>query len=96
MAGNYTLFNRCLTFFPVIHTTDSKHGSSDHLSYKTNRMIGLLFISSGDTDSVVPLTATRYSIDALGLPTVVSWYPWYDKKGVSFIIPPKSQPAFLI
>ncbi|KAG0517506.1 hypothetical protein BDA96_09G094800, partial [Sorghum bicolor] len=32
----------------------------------------------GDTDSVVPLTATRYSIDALDLPTVVSWYPWYD------------------
>uniref|UniRef100_A0A0D9ZWH6 Carboxypeptidase n=1 Tax=Oryza glumipatula TaxID=40148 RepID=A0A0D9ZWH6_9ORYZ len=33
---------------------------------------------SGDTDAVVPLTATRYSIDALGLPTTVSWYPWYD------------------
>ncbi|EEC78874.1 hypothetical protein OsI_19232 [Oryza sativa Indica Group] len=38
----------------------------------------LLFIGSGDTDAVVPLTATRYSIDALGLPTTVSWYPWYD------------------
>ncbi|XP_066361127.1 serine carboxypeptidase II-1-like [Miscanthus floridulus] len=35
-------------------------------------------IFSGDTDSVVPLTATRYSIDALDLPTVASWYPWYD------------------
>uniref|UniRef100_A0A7N1A671 Carboxypeptidase n=1 Tax=Kalanchoe fedtschenkoi TaxID=63787 RepID=A0A7N1A671_KALFE len=40
------------------------------------------FSSSGDTDSVVPLTATRYSIDALKLPTVTNWYPWYDNKRV--------------
>uniref|UniRef100_A0A0E0HE26 carboxypeptidase D n=1 Tax=Oryza nivara TaxID=4536 RepID=A0A0E0HE26_ORYNI len=37
-----------------------------------------IWVFSGDTDAVVPLTATRYSIDALGLPTTVSWYPWYD------------------
>ncbi|KAE9464174.1 hypothetical protein C3L33_03918, partial [Rhododendron williamsianum] len=28
--------------------------------------------------AVVPLTATRYSIDALKLPTITNWYPWYD------------------
>ncbi|KAL4189151.1 hypothetical protein AMTRI_Chr08g205550 [Amborella trichopoda] len=33
---------------------------------------------SGDTDSVVPVTATRYSLDALKLPTLTNWYPWYD------------------
>jgi len=38
---------------------------------------------SGDADSVVPLTATRYSIDALFLPTVTNWYPWYDDEEVS-------------
>lgn len=38
---------------------------------------------SGDTDAVVPLSATRYSIDALKLPTVSNWYPWYDKGKVS-------------
>lgn len=38
---------------------------------------------SGDTDSVVPVTATRYSIDALKLPTVSKWYPWYDNGKVS-------------
>jgi hypothetical protein len=38
---------------------------------------------SGDADSVVPLTATRYSIDALSLPTVTNWYPWYDNGEVS-------------
>ncbi|TVU18521.1 hypothetical protein EJB05_34625 [Eragrostis curvula] len=38
--------------------------------------------ASGDTDAVVPLTSTRYSIDALGLPTMASWYPWYDNKQV--------------
>ncbi|KAF0927133.1 hypothetical protein E2562_030580 [Oryza meyeriana var. granulata] len=37
-----------------------------------------IWVFSGDTDAVVPLTATRYSIDALGLPTTISWYPWYD------------------
>ncbi|RCV18375.1 hypothetical protein SETIT_3G296200v2 [Setaria italica] len=51
--------------------------------YKELIAAGLrIWVYSGDTDSVVPLTATRYSIDALGLPTVVSWYPWYDKKEV--------------
>nr|CAB3476187.1 unnamed protein product [Digitaria exilis] len=37
-----------------------------------------IWVFSGDADSVVPLTATRYSIDALSLPTVSNWYPWYD------------------
>lgn len=37
-----------------------------------------VWVFSGDTDSVVPLTATRYSIDALKLPTIINWYPWYD------------------
>ncbi|KAJ6818739.1 serine carboxypeptidase-like 27 [Iris pallida] len=37
-----------------------------------------VWVFSGDTDSVVPLTGTRYSIDALNLTTISSWYPWYD------------------
>ncbi|KAL5711404.1 Serine carboxypeptidase-like 27 [Ranunculus cassubicifolius] len=37
-----------------------------------------IWVFSGDTDAVVPLTATRYSIDALKLPTLINWYPWYD------------------
>lgn len=40
-------------------------------------------LSSGDTDAVVPVTATRYSIDALKLPTVTNWHPWYDNGKVS-------------
>ncbi|OWM70172.1 hypothetical protein CDL15_Pgr026022 [Punica granatum] len=50
---------------------------------------------SGDTDAVVPLTASRYSIDALKLPTLTNWYPWYDNgkvggwsqiyKGLTFV-----------
>lgn len=49
--------------------------------YKELIAAGLrIWVFSGDTDAVVPLTATRYSIDALNLPTVVSWYPWYDAK----------------
>ncbi|WVZ72359.1 hypothetical protein U9M48_020832 [Paspalum notatum var. saurae] len=38
-----------------------------------------IWVFSGDADSVVPITATRYSIDALSLPTVTNWYPWYDE-----------------
>ncbi|GFY84563.1 serine carboxypeptidase-like 27 [Actinidia rufa] len=37
-----------------------------------------IWVFSGDTDAVVPVTATRYSVDALKLPTITSWYPWYD------------------
>uniref|UniRef100_A0A0A8XWN2 carboxypeptidase D n=1 Tax=Arundo donax TaxID=35708 RepID=A0A0A8XWN2_ARUDO len=51
--------------------------------YKELIAAGLkIWVFSGDTDSVVPLTVTRYSIDALGLPTYLSWYPWYDNKEV--------------
>ncbi|XP_072961075.1 serine carboxypeptidase II-1-like [Typha angustifolia] len=37
-----------------------------------------IWVFSGDTDSVVPLTATRYSLDALNLTTLNKWSPWYD------------------
>ncbi|KAI4335518.1 hypothetical protein L6164_014156 [Bauhinia variegata] len=37
-----------------------------------------IWVFSGDTDAVLPVTSTRYSIDALELPTVSPWRPWYD------------------
>lgn len=37
-----------------------------------------IWIFSGDTDAVIPVTSTRYSIDALKLPTTTPWHPWYD------------------
>ncbi|KAH8497262.1 hypothetical protein H0E87_019808 [Populus deltoides] len=47
--------------------------------YKELIAAGLrIWVYSGDTDAVVPVTATRYSIDALKLPTIINWYPWYD------------------
>ena len=50
------------------------------------RQFFLMFLSfsflphfdSGDTDAVIPVTSTRYSIDALKLPTVRPWRAWYD------------------
>lgn len=42
-----------------------------------------LLLCSGDVDSVVPVTATRYAIAQLKLATKVAWYPWYVKKQVS-------------
>ncbi|KAL2455853.1 Serine carboxypeptidase-like 29 [Abeliophyllum distichum] len=37
-----------------------------------------IWIFSGDTDAVIPVTSTRYSIDALKLPTTSPWRAWYD------------------
>ncbi|PHT37572.1 Serine carboxypeptidase II-2 [Capsicum baccatum] len=37
-----------------------------------------IWVFSGDTDSVIPVTSTRYSIDALKLPTIAPWRAWYD------------------
>nr|GLL31875.1 serine carboxypeptidase II-2-like [Ipomoea trifida] len=36
------------------------------------------WVLSGDTDAVIPITSTRYSIDALHLPTVGPWRAWDD------------------
>lgn len=41
---------------------------------------------SGDVDSVVPVTATRFSLAELRLTTKIPWYPWYVKKQVCFLI----------
>lgn len=40
-----------------------------------------IWIVSGDTDAIIPLTATRYSINALKLDTYGYWYAWVDDKG---------------
>ncbi|XP_068649345.1 serine carboxypeptidase II-2-like [Aristolochia californica] len=37
-----------------------------------------IWMFSGDTDAVIPVTSTRYSIKALKLPTVSPWRAWYD------------------
>ncbi|CAL5333694.1 unnamed protein product [Camellia sinensis] len=36
---------------------------------------------SGDVDAVVPVTGTRYSIDALNLKVIKPWNPWSDDYG---------------
>ncbi|KAL1532191.1 Serine carboxypeptidase-like 27 [Salvia divinorum] len=41
-----------------------------------------IWVFNGDTDSVVPVASTRYSINALNLTTLSNWYPWYDNKKV--------------
>lgn len=37
-----------------------------------------VWVFSGDTDGVVPVTATRLTLNKLGLKTVQEWTPWYD------------------
>ncbi|KAL3520692.1 hypothetical protein ACH5RR_018841 [Cinchona calisaya] len=41
-----------------------------------------IWVFSGDTDAVLPLTATRYSLKALNLKNVTDWYAWYDNQKV--------------
>ncbi|KAL8209137.1 hypothetical protein R6Q57_008549 [Mikania cordata] len=41
-----------------------------------------IWVFSGDTDAVLPLTGTRYSIKALNLETLADWHAWYDKEKV--------------
>ncbi|KAH9770159.1 Carboxypeptidase [Citrus sinensis] len=47
-----------------------------------------IWMFSGDTDVVIPVTSARYSIDALNLPTVKPWRAWYDKGQVNYTTKP--------
>uniref|UniRef100_A0A9I9CIN1 Uncharacterized protein n=1 Tax=Cucumis melo TaxID=3656 RepID=A0A9I9CIN1_CUCME len=38
-----------------------------------------IWVFSGDTDAVLPITSTRYSVDALKLPVIGPWRAWYDE-----------------
>eukprot|EP00253_Pinus_taeda_P028220 PITA_28220 len=42
-----------------------------------------IWMFSGDTDAVIPVTSTRNSINALKLRTVTHWHPWYDNGQVA-------------
>lgn len=47
--------------------------------YKELIAAGLrIWVFSGDTDSVVPVTATRFSLSHLNLHVKRRWYPWYS------------------
>ncbi|KAH6791593.1 hypothetical protein C2S52_002070 [Perilla frutescens var. hirtella] len=48
--------------------------------YRSLMSSGLrILIYSGDADSVVSVTATRYSINELGLKVLKPWFPWFDE-----------------
>ncbi|KAG1326556.1 Serine carboxypeptidase 24 [Cocos nucifera] len=53
-------------------------------TYKKLIRAGLrIWVFSGDTDSVVPVTATRFSINHLNLTVNIPWYPWYIGRQVA-------------
>ncbi|OUZ99792.1 Peptidase S10 [Macleaya cordata] len=41
-----------------------------------------VWLYSGDTDGMVPITSTRYAIYNLGTPVKTRWYPWYAQDEV--------------
>lgn len=42
-----------------------------------------IWVFSGDTDGRIPVTATRYTLNKLGLNTIEEWTPWYHGKQVA-------------
>lgn len=42
-----------------------------------------VWIFSGDMDGRIPVLSTRYSVEALNLPTEIDWSPWYHKQQVA-------------
>ncbi|KAF9682027.1 hypothetical protein SADUNF_Sadunf05G0065500 [Salix dunnii] len=42
-----------------------------------------IWVYSGDTDGRIPVTATRYTLNKLGLKTIEEWTPWYQGKQVA-------------
>ncbi|CAN1798581.1 Serine carboxypeptidase-like 28 [Linum perenne] len=38
-----------------------------------------IWVFSGDADAILPVTATRHSIRALNLRTIINWSAWYDE-----------------
>ncbi|KAL9841790.1 putative serine carboxypeptidase-like 23 [Arabidopsis thaliana] len=51
--------------------------------YKELTAAGLrIWVFSGDTDAVVPVTGTRLALSKLNLPVKTPWYPWYSEKQV--------------
>uniref|UniRef100_A0A6N2LYM9 Carboxypeptidase n=1 Tax=Salix viminalis TaxID=40686 RepID=A0A6N2LYM9_SALVM len=42
-----------------------------------------IWVYSGDTDGRIPVTATRYTLNKLGLKTIEEWTPWYHGKQVA-------------
>ncbi|MQL92251.1 hypothetical protein Taro_024881 [Colocasia esculenta] len=52
-------------------------------TYKELMAAGLrIWVFSGDTDSVVPVTATKFSLNHLNLTLKIPWYPWYSGRQV--------------
>jgi hypothetical protein len=41
-------------------------------------LTGNVACCSGDTDGRIPVTATRLTLNKLGLKSVQEWTPWYD------------------
>ncbi|KAG9143700.1 hypothetical protein Leryth_018868 [Lithospermum erythrorhizon] len=61
----------------ALHANDSENSMLP--TYKKLIAAGLrIWVFSGDTDSVVPVTATRFSLNHLKLPIKTRWYPWYS------------------
>ncbi|KAH1189679.1 Serine carboxypeptidase II-3 [Glycine max] len=57
----------------IINWNDSPASILPVIKYLIDSDIGF-----GDTDSVVPVTSSRYSINTLKLPIQVPWRPWYS------------------
>ncbi|CAM8898861.1 unnamed protein product [Rhodiola kirilowii] len=83
VSDGHNLRNWSLCNMDIFHNwTDSK--PSVLPIYTKLIAAGLrIWVYSGDTDGRVPVLATRYNINSLGLPIIRAWRPWYHQKEVS-------------
>ncbi|KAI3802632.1 hypothetical protein L1987_30772 [Smallanthus sonchifolius] len=78
MCGAY---NPCIEtysnqYFNLPEVQKAFHANITSLSYTWKTCSHV--VGGGDTDAIVPLTVTRYSIGALNLSAIANWYPRYD------------------
>lgn len=69
-----SLFSKYLRKFSISTRTLTWKAETEFNAY--------YFPCSGDTDSVVPVTATRFSLGHLNLKIKTRWYPWYSGRQV--------------
>lgn len=100
--GNIKSYINILIYWPNLQIQNIFVSVKACLSVSFKRVMILIPVpcfDSGDTDAVIPVTSTRYNIDALKLPTVRPWRAWYDDGQVSFLSSPplaSPPPAILI
>ncbi|KAJ8629119.1 hypothetical protein MRB53_022442 [Persea americana] len=73
----YSIFTPSCTENAISNQDLKRSHSFGHIGEEYDPCLRI-WVFSGNADTVIPVTSTRYSIDALNLPTLTPWHAWYD------------------